>query len=109
MRALLPLFVCLMLVLASWAGVVHAAETAGGTVAGVAIVLHAPGDEDEVPGDADSALPHHHGMCHGHDLGAPAATLARAFAQVDAGMRRVGRANRLTGILGSVIPRPPQA
>ena len=29
---------------------------------------HADGDTDQVPADSDQPLPHHHGICHGHNL-----------------------------------------
>ncbi len=32
--------------------------------------LHADGDNDQVPADSDKDSPHHHSICHGHEVGA---------------------------------------
>jgi len=109
MRALLPFIACLMLVLAGWASVAHAAEAAGGSIAGIAITQHLPGDGDEVPADRDNALPHHHGLCHGHDLGTPAAAVAPLPSDRHARIRPIMVADALYGIPASMIPRPPRA
>ena len=71
MRKLLPFLACLMLVLTGWSGMLHAAEAAMGSVAGIEMTMHAAGDGDEVPADGDDGLPHHHSVCHGHDIGTP--------------------------------------
>lgn len=50
----------------------HAAEVATfGEVTQATQWLHADGDHDEVPADSDRDYPHHHTVCHGHDLAAP--------------------------------------
>jgi hypothetical protein len=55
---MLPFFACLMLLLLTgWAGMAHAAEIAGGSIGGVELGVHAPGDGDEVPADGDNARP----------------------------------------------------
>jgi hypothetical protein len=73
MHRLLPLFACLMLVLTLWAGTAaHAAESLVAVENASSMTWeHSPGDADEVPADADKAVPHHHGLCHGHDVGFP--------------------------------------
>lgn len=37
-----------------------------------ATAWHWQGDGDHSPPDQDSAVPHHHGSCHGHHIGTPA-------------------------------------
>src|SRR3546814_5560392 len=50
-RAFLPLLTCLMLVLTSFSGMAHAADLAGGSIAGVEFTIHTDGDIDQVPSD----------------------------------------------------------
>ena len=86
MRRLLPLLACLMLVLTLWAGTgAHAVETLQ-PVDSVAALHgeHSAGDADEVPADSDRATPHHHGVCHGHDLSVVQLMQARARATAPA-------------------------
>src|SRR3546814_2880174 len=52
----------------------HAADLAGGSIAGVEFTIHTDGDIDQVSSDSDKNVPHHHNYCHGHDVGAPART-----------------------------------
>ena len=94
MRAFLPFLTCLMLVLTSFSGMAHAADLAGGSIAGVEFTVHTAGDIDQVPSDSDKNVPHHHNYCHGHDVGAPARTTSAAS---------------LDGRTGMVHLRPPQA
>src|SRR5687768_9824361 len=67
-------FLCLVLTLCLFAGlatgaVSHAAELAGhGAEAAAGDWQHVDGDHDEVPADADKDAPHHHGVCHGHEV-----------------------------------------
>jgi hypothetical protein len=106
---LLPFLACLMLVLTTWSGMAHAAETAGGSFDGFTFAAHAPGDGDEVPADSDNALPHHHGICHGHDIGVPARTPTPPF-DATAGLCPTEMSARvLTAVEGNVALRPPQA
>src|SRR3546814_20860157 len=63
-----------MMVLTSFSGMAHAADLAGGSIAGVAFTIHTAGDIDQVPSDSDETVTHHHNYCHGHDVGAPART-----------------------------------
>ena len=76
MRALLKLVAIFCLIIGLMAGsIVHAMETGGGgEVTAATEWLHADGDHDQVPADADKNYPHHHDGCHGHDLGAPLKT-----------------------------------
>lgn len=109
MRKLLPLLACLMLVLTGFAGMAHAAEAAGGSVLGIELAIHAPGDGDEVPADSDNGLPHHHNACHGHDVGTPATACGRETAVLMV-MPGIGQLNApAPNAHGNVLPRPPQA
>ncbi|WP_443478424.1 hypothetical protein ACLIMP_22975 [Novosphingobium aerophilum] len=108
MRNLLPFFACLMLILVSWSGMAHAVEAAGSSDAGYDFSYHAPGDGDEVPGDADNGLPHHHGACHSHDLGTPLMTVAPLIAESTGQVRGFRRAAPLCPADDSVTPRPPR-
>lgn len=76
MRQSLALIASLMLVLTLWTGLsvsaAHATETIGCIELSADREVHAPGDGDEVPGDADNPMPHHHGNCHNHHLNVPA-------------------------------------
>lgn len=76
MRQSLALIAGLMLVLTLWTGLsasaAHAAETVGCIELSADSEVHAPGDGDEVPGDADTPMPHHHGSCYNHHLSVPA-------------------------------------
>jgi hypothetical protein len=108
-RRLLPFLACLMLVLTGWSGMAHAAEAAGGSMGGVEFTVHAPGDGDEVPADGDNALPHHHGICHGHDVGEPARTPSPSY-DVTGGLIPPGMPDRmLVAADGHVALRPPKA
>lgn len=73
MRKLLPFLACLMLVLTGWAGMAQATESVGCIeTSQVNTIMHMARDCDEVPADADKGYPHHHTVCHGHHVAAPA-------------------------------------
>lgn len=76
MRQSLALIAGLILVLTLWTGLsvsaAHATEVIGCIELSADSQAHAPGDGDEVPGDADNPMPHHHGSCHSHHLNLPA-------------------------------------
>lgn len=109
MRKLLPFLACLMLLLTGLSGAAHAAEAAGGSLGGIAFAVHADGDGDEVPADGDSAVPHHHSPCHGHDTGQPAAAQAAIAVALDGHCASPRRVAVLDGAPVSVTLRPPQA
>lgn len=48
--------------------IVHAQETSYALGTECTEVLHQEGDADQSSGDADRAVPHHHGGCHGHHI-----------------------------------------
>lgn len=61
--------------------VAHAMEPIGGLDKTEAVGLgHIDGDGDQVPADHDRGYPHHHGGCHGHQIGEPARMLAVSVA-----------------------------
>lgn len=51
---------------------VHAREIPGPVTIECSGTVHSDGDGDQSPGDADKAMPHHHGSCHGQTLDVPA-------------------------------------
>jgi hypothetical protein len=73
MRRFLASFGCLMLILTLWMSTVaHAAEPiACPDSATSESISHYDGDGDQVPADADRAVLHHHGGCHGHHVAVP--------------------------------------
>lgn len=62
----LILTLCLVAGLATGA-VAHAGEL-DNEVAAAVKELHAAGDHDRAPLDSDKGVPHHHSICHGHEL-----------------------------------------
>lgn len=70
MRAMLRLILSMWLCVGLTGGaVLHAAEQAGeGEIASMVVGAHAVGDHDEAPDGPDQDYPHHHSICHGHDL-----------------------------------------
>lgn len=84
MRRLFSLALALCLVVCLAAGSVsHAAELGdAGEVAAAGI--HADGDHDPAPADGEKGVPHHHSICHGHDLTAAPRLCAQAFSHRDA-------------------------
>lgn len=76
MRPLLGFLLALCLFAGVANGAVsHALEHSGfGGVTEATQGLHADGDRDQVPADAHGNSPHHHNICHGHELGTPLKT-----------------------------------
>lgn len=108
-RRLLPFLACLMLMLTTMSGMAHAADVTGGSIAGVELSMHTDGDSDEVPADSDKGYPHHHTVCHGHDIGKPMQPDG-AWAHIAPGMQAVASLVAiLSGTTGTVDLRPPQA
>lgn len=109
MRKLLPFLAYLMLALTGWSSMAHAAEATGGGWAEATFTVHAPGDADEMPADGDSGVPHHHNVCHGHDVGHPARAATPSLL-VDATSRAFfPPARTLTAADQHVALRPPKA
>lgn len=51
---------------------IHAREIPGPATIECSGAVHSEGDADQSQGDADKAIPHHHGTCHGSSLDMPA-------------------------------------
>lgn len=67
MPAWLRLVASLMVAVMLWtANVAHAAEAFGCVEVSAEAPGHFDGDRDQVPGDTDRAVSHHHAGCHGH-------------------------------------------
>ena len=50
---------------------VHARELPGPMMIECSGTVHQDGDADQSQGDADKAIPHHHGTCHGQAMQVP--------------------------------------
>lgn len=61
---------------------VHARETSGRMTIDCSGGVHSDDDADQSQGDADKAMPHHHGTCHGQSLDIPANTAPTSLARV---------------------------
>jgi hypothetical protein len=109
MRKLVPLLACLMLVLTAWAGMVHAAEAGGVEMSRTETAVHAPGDGDEVPADADKAYPHHHASCHEHHADTPVVGTMIGRTLVASTIPPAVRSRALSGHDTEAGLRPPQA
>ena len=110
MRALLPFLACLMLVLTSLTSVAHAAEAPEAEVTAMELAAwHSPGDADEVPADAGNEAPHHHSICHGHDLASPARAPAAPRVDREARAPAPAIAATLTPRASDTPLRPPIA
>ena len=73
MRGFVSLVGTLMLVVMMWAGTMaHAAEAIQCIEVSAEAVGHFDGDGDQVPGDPEKGVPHHHAGCHGHHVGVAA-------------------------------------
>lgn len=72
MRALFRLLLPVLLFVGLANGVLaHGLELSEfGGVTAATQWLHADGDNDQVPADTDKDSPHHHSICHGHEVGA---------------------------------------
>lgn len=98
-----------MLVLTGMSGMAHAAEVAEGSIAGIQFTVHSDGDGDEVSADADKDYPHHHTVCHGHDVGEPIQSAMPRTNPIAAIRPTGGPVVHLVGTGSLVALRPPQA
>ena len=111
-RAILSLLAVLMLLASLGASTVaHANEPLGCTdmLASSASAEHADCGMVQVPADADKGYPHHHGVCHGHEV---AAALDDAVTPLmGRHSDQLGRAtiSRLVGVESERTIEPPQA
>lgn len=70
------LILCLLVTSFTTSAAVHASEFSSSTILECSGYVHTDGDADETQGDADRAVPHHHGNCHGAASVIPAKPLA---------------------------------
>ena len=109
MRKLVPFLACLMLVLTTWAGMVHAAEAGGLEMSRTEMAVHAPGDGDEVPFDSDTGYPHHHASCHEHHVNTPIVETTAASILTASTLSPADLSRALSGHDTEAALRPPQA
>ena len=111
-RAILSLLAVLMLLTSLGASTVaHAGEPFGCTdmMASTASPRHVDCGMIQVPADADKGYPHHHGVCHGHEV---AAALDDAVAPPPGGrpdQLGMTAVSRLVGAESGTTIEPPQA
>jgi len=111
MRGLLAIVAafCLFAGLANGA-IAHAVElTAHEDVGAAGSWQHFNGDSDEVPADSDKNYPHHHNMCHGHELATPLKSCAVAIVPDRAPALTAGPGRALTSASPARALRPPIA
>jgi len=70
------LFFCMLLLSLTTATAIHARELSGAFDIECSGYVHSDTDEDRSPGDADKAVAHHHGSCHGAAAFLPARNVA---------------------------------
>lgn len=111
MRRLLPLLGCLTLLLMMWTGgAAHAAEALGCASTSVnEASVHFDGDQDQVPADSDSPVPHHHGGCHGHHASIPLSASPVGLVSGDEAAIGLTIARGFTGTEPDSALRPPIA
>jgi len=68
---LLRLFLMLIASSLVMSATVHARELPGPVMIECSGTVHEDGDADQSQGDADKAIPHHHGTCHGQAMQIP--------------------------------------
>ncbi|HEV7435895.1 MAG TPA: hypothetical protein VGO22_13635 [Pseudorhizobium sp.] len=73
MRRLGIFLLCLLSVSLLTTAMVHAQEIPSAPTIDCSGYVHTDGDADQTQGDADKAMPHHHGSCHGGTAFVPAA------------------------------------
>lgn len=64
MRRLACYLLCLLTASLLTTTIVHAREVPGAPTIECSGYVHMDGDSDQTQGDADKAMPHHHGSCH---------------------------------------------
>jgi hypothetical protein len=74
MRRLGKLLLCLISLSLLSATMVHAREETNTPTIECSGFVHSDGDADQSQGDADKAMPHHHGSCHSAPAFVPVAS-----------------------------------
>ncbi len=111
MRALLRLILAFWLCAGLAGGtVLHAAEQAGESeITALMAGQHIDGDHDPAPDDTDQqGYPHHHSICHGHDLTSAARTSGPGVFARLAPPRPAADTTLAAGPPGALL-RPPRA
>ncbi len=111
MERLLTLILMCIVSLSLMAGTVaHAAEPIGCLDSDVAAGLgHAAGDRDQVPSDDGKATPHHHGGCHGHQIGEPVKEGLAVHANLRSAVPLLANAKARVSAPTDPAYRPPRA
>ena len=102
---LLGLLACSLVVTAS----VHARESLGTPEISCGGEVHAEGDRDQVPADADQGIPHHHGTCHGHAFALEAGEQVSSLRQRLSTQVFARRGHSLASLSVDPALRPPRA
>ena len=110
MRRLVFLVGTLMLVVMLWAGTMaHATEAMQCIEVSAEAFGHFEGDGDQVPGDPEKGVPHHHAGCHGHHVGVAAEAAAPKAAPVSSGSPGLSGEHLTSGCDPGTALRPPIA
>jgi hypothetical protein len=102
---LLGLLACSLMVTAT----VHAREALGAPTISCSGEMHAEGDGDQAPADADQGFPDHHGSCHGHAFALEADAQALAQRQRHSNQIFARRGQSLASLSVDPVLRPPRA
>ncbi|MEH3040378.1 MAG: hypothetical protein PGN21_09990 [Sphingomonas paucimobilis] len=109
MSRILRLFLVLIASSLVMTATIHAREIPGPVTLECSGAVHSEGDADQSQGDADKAIPHHHGTCHGSSLDVPAGGTLMSMTGAD-GLRPVpAPASSFTSRLIDPALRPPAA
>jgi hypothetical protein len=90
------LILCLLVASFTTSAAVHASEFSNATTLECSGYVHTDGDADETQGDADRAVPHHHGSCHG----AASVLPTKLFAPIYIDLRKVKKSVANSSPLG---------
>lgn len=112
-HAMLRRFWSLLLVMIAssmvMAATVHAREIPGPATIECSGAVHSEGDADQSQGDADKAMPHHHGTCHGQTLNVPATDVLPSMTRGDSLRPFPAPASAIASHLVDPALRPPTA
>ena len=111
-RVLLSLLTMLMLLASLGVSTVaHAGEPFGCTdmVASASTQDHVDCGMVDVPADADKGYPHHHGVCHGHQIAAADEAYSTSHPRRERGLTLAADAARLSTVPSEAALEPPQA
>lgn len=107
-----PLLYLLLASLLGLSAIAHADEGLTGAEISAATAMaagHHDGDRDQVPADADKGYPHHHGTCHGDQIGLPMMSRVIMLTTDDHSGRVFPAQLACAGLGSDPALRPPQA